>query len=156
MLNKLISSFVWCNAVLKRLSTAHSNLEAGGLCPLQSPGTPLAWPDCENKLQMTKCNCNFKSRNQSRHNKPQCSQLACHNSCVWNSTVKAFTLLYFLHGALGAECPEFEELLISRSWLQVYKLLYWSKKYLFPTPTQLSLCHASPNNLRQCQCQLGI
>lgn len=156
MLNKPISPFVWCNAVLKCLSTEQSNFQASELCPLQRPGTPLAWPDCENKLQMTKCNYNFKSRNRSRHNKPQHGQLACHNSWVWNSTVKAFTESSI--SSTGHSCG------MSRVWKAADKLLLITslqvveliEKIFIPTPKQLSLCHATPNNAKQCQCQLGL
>lgn len=67
-----------------------------------------------------------------------------------------------IHSALfppwGTRCG------MSRVWRAADKLLLITslqvvaliKKYLFPTPTQLSLGHASPNNLRQCRCQLGI
>lgn len=141
MWNKPISPSVWCNEVLKCLSTKHSNLKAGGLCPLQSPGTLLAWPDCENKLQMTKRNCNFKSRNQTRHNKPQSSRLTCHNSCVWNSTVKAFRVLTFPpsgHSVCNVRLGKAaDKPLLITSW----HVVAFIKKIFIPSPKQPCLCH---------------
>lgn len=146
MLNKPASPFVWCNEVLKCLSTECSNSQASGWCPLQSPGALLAWPDCENKLQMTKCNCNFQSRNQTRHNKPQSSRLTCHNSWVWNSSVKVLTVLTCLHGAFHVKDQIWKAadkpLLITKLQLVV------NRKYIYPNPQKtLSV----PPNPKQCR-----